>query len=284
MQYILSNDHIKLTVDTLGAEVVSVCVNGKERQWQNGNGTWSGHAPVLFPFCGNCSMIVDGILYRQPRHGFARKSQFELSMQDSSKLSFVLKSNESTKTIYPFDFIFTVEYALNEKGYLVSYKVYNPSENDIFFSCGGHESFALEDSLSSYCIDFELEEDIYYSKHNNEGQLTGEKIHVGKTRSLILDENFFSNSYTGIIEDIKSKVLVLRNIKTCKNQVKISLFDKNYLLLWRPEDAKMICVEPWLNLPDKVGEDNKEFSSKTGVLKVEQGESVCLTRSFEYFD
>ena len=59
MIYEFGNGTLKCKVSDLGAELVSVVHNGKERLWQNENGGWSGHAPILFPHCGKCTVNVD---------------------------------------------------------------------------------------------------------------------------------------------------------------------------------------------------------------------------------
>ena len=49
MTYQLSSGLLELEISSIGAELISVKKQGKERLWQNENGGWSGHAPVLFP-------------------------------------------------------------------------------------------------------------------------------------------------------------------------------------------------------------------------------------------
>ena len=54
----------------------------------------------------------------------------------------------------------------------------------------------------------------------------------------------------------------------------------SHLLLWRPEGANMICIEPWLTLPDHVGE-MKEFYEKEVVL-LKRGESAHFEQKIYY--
>ena len=49
MTYEFGSDVLRCEVSDIGAELVSVKLNGKERLWQNDNGGWDGHAPILFP-------------------------------------------------------------------------------------------------------------------------------------------------------------------------------------------------------------------------------------------
>ena len=54
MEFILENENLRVTVESHGAELVSV-VNkqtGAEMLWQADPAVWARHAPVLFPYCG----------------------------------------------------------------------------------------------------------------------------------------------------------------------------------------------------------------------------------------
>ena len=45
----------------------------------------------------------------------------------------------------------------------------------------------------------------------------------------------------------------------------------------------MICIEPWLNLTDPVGEELIEFKDKYGVINLMPGEEKVLVRENFYF-
>ena len=54
MQYSIENEILRLTVDTHGAEPVSVLhkPTGAELLWQGDPAVWGRHAPILFPYTG----------------------------------------------------------------------------------------------------------------------------------------------------------------------------------------------------------------------------------------
>ena len=54
MQFTIENDQLRVTVDSLGCEVVSVegKKDGCEYLWTGDPQFWSGHAPTMFPICG----------------------------------------------------------------------------------------------------------------------------------------------------------------------------------------------------------------------------------------
>ena len=52
MRYTIENEFIRLTVDSLGAEMVSVIdvATGREMLWCADPAVWNRHAPILFPY------------------------------------------------------------------------------------------------------------------------------------------------------------------------------------------------------------------------------------------
>lgn len=52
MRYSIENDTLRLTVDTHGAEAVSVIhkPTGAELLWSGDPSVWGRHAPILFPY------------------------------------------------------------------------------------------------------------------------------------------------------------------------------------------------------------------------------------------
>ena len=45
----------------------------------------------------------------------------------------------------------------------------------------------------------------------------------------------------------------------------------------------MICIEPWLNLPDPVG-DETDFREKKGIVLLKPGEEKTIQKTITYFD
>ena len=83
MQYSVENELLRLTVDTHGAEAVSVIhkPTGAELLWQADPAVWGRHAPILFPYTGKLTggnMIAKGMEYAGSQHGFARDVEHTL--------------------------------------------------------------------------------------------------------------------------------------------------------------------------------------------------------------
>ena len=282
MQYTLKKDNLEITADTYGGELVSVTLNGVERLRRTQTGEWNRYAPPLFPVCGHCEMLVEGKDYSIPTHGFASKKEFALKEKGENYLVFLLESDEETRKVYPFDFSFETKYEIQGNQLTISQTVKNVGEKPLYFSLGGHESYALDKPLSSYALIFEKEENFIHLFHNPKGYLTGEKKDYGKGRKLVLPVSFLRNSKTLIFSGLKSKSVRLQERRGEKKTIANITFEGfDTLLLWQDKGGEFICIEPWLNLPDTVGE-TKEFSEKKGVVKLGKNKKKTFIRTIEY--
>lgn len=282
METTLKSGNLEITATELGAELISVKHNGKERLWQNDNGSWSGHAPVLFPVCGACEVRVDGKVYDCPRHGFALNSKFTLVEQTENSLIYRLVSSLMSKEIYPYAFIFEVGYEIEDNQLIITYEVYNPQDKDLYYSCGGHDSFALEKGLENYELVFDKDEEFYSKLVDASGYLTGKDRLLGTGKILDLNSDLLENSNSICLDKLNSRSVTLREKVTGKEVVKVTFPGSEKLVLWHPNYSKMLCIEPWQNLPDIKGEDT-EFKDKDGVIKVAPFGRKNITRTIRYY-
>lgn len=281
MIYSIKNDKTEVKINSLGAEVRSVLHNGKERAWQNETGEWAGCAILLFPFAGFNRMIYDGVDFGIQKHGFCRNEEFELVRAEGDNITFVLKANERTKAVYPYDFEFFVKYAIIDNGYEVCYTIVNRDNREIPFACGGHESFALDGEVCDYYLEFDKDEKLDALVHDNGGFLTGDIKKYGEGKILQLEKDFTDNSATVIFGGINSRRATLRDKKTDEKIVEISFEGFANLLLWHPHGSKMLCIEPWQCLPSYAGEV-KEFKDREGVINLSEGCEITFARTITY--
>ena len=82
MQATIHNEFLTLTVDTHGAEAVSLKnAAGEEMLWQADPSIWARHAPILFPWTGKLTggaLVHEGKTYKGGQHGFARDLEHTL--------------------------------------------------------------------------------------------------------------------------------------------------------------------------------------------------------------
>ncbi len=281
MQYSIEKDNLKVTVESYGAEMVSVLYKGKERLWQNQTGDWAGHSPLLFPVCGHFGLTHNGKSYPITAHGFAKRTEFTLTDKTENSITLSMKASAETKKVYPFDFVFSVTYEISDDGLSVSYKVENPDVKPLYFACGGHDSFALDGEVDGYALAFDKEESLVHYYHDDGGYLSGGTHDFGKVKVFPLPKAFLQKGNTLIFKDLQSSKVTLQTLQgeklatltfdTCKN-----------VLLWRANNSPFICIEPWTNLPDLAGATDIEFSEKDGVLTVEPKSKKTVSRTIQY--
>ena len=280
MLYVIGNKHLSVAVDSLGAELNSVKKGGKELLWQNYDGSWDGHAPVLFPFCGHSAVKIDGKDYNAPAHGIVQRLEFSCDFQTSNELVLTLKSDAETKKVYPYDFSFSVRYCVRKTTLYIDYTVKNTGNSALYFGCGGHESFNIDGKLSQYSIEFEKEESLLRLFHDEEGYLTGESKVYPKSRFLRFKDVPVDNSETLIFKGVSSKWCKLVNNKG-ETVAETHFKGFNNVLFWRPDGAAVICMEPWSNLPDIKGEKT-DFRKKYGIKSLDAGAEKVIKRKIIY--
>ena len=271
MQYSIENNNIKAVVQTDGAELISVMKDGKERLWQNNGGGWDKHAPILFPFAGRVAVNIEGKNYPFIPHGFAKDCNFDVAEKDERRIILRLKSDEKTKTYYPYDFNFYITYTVIESGVQVDYRVENTGNQTLGYAIGGHHSFALNGSPKNYVLAFDKDEEFDCLQDEN-GVLNGKVKSLGCGRILSLETDLLSNGGSIILKGIKSRTVTLAEKDGLNEIAKISFTGFDNFVVWT-SDLQMVCLEPWMNLPDGVNDSKDDFLNKLGIEKVKPNNS-----------
>ena len=231
----------EMTIDQLGAEMRSfTTADGRDWLWRGSPDSWKSSAPVLFPAIGalkNGGATIDGQFYAVPRHGFAKFQMFELLEQKEDAISFILKQNEETKKVYPFDFALTVTYRFLENGFEACFAVENQTEREMPFLIGGHPGFNCPmntgEHFEDYVLYFEKEETVGTSLCNNEAHnLDGtEPIPFeADRRTLALKHADYDRLDTYVLCDLNSRSVDLIHKDTRKG-LRVS-FDMPVLAIW----------------------------------------------------
>lgn len=282
MQKILKACGAEGVVDTLGGELISYKAEGKEYIWVGDPAHWSGHAPVLFPFV---SALKDGKVKfggeeytMKAKHGFARKSEFELIEAGGRKAVFKLNSSEATLAQYPYEFELYVTHELNCGGYTTTYAVKNMGKDDMPFCIGGHPGFCADGTIEDYQLIFEKEEDcdLYYTDSSS---LYSEEYKAQRR----IEGSVFDLRYA----DFDADALIATGLKSsrvkliCKNTGKGIEFDYTgfpVLVLWSPpkKQSPFICLEPWVGLPAMPGESGN-FEDKPYAVVLPAGEEYSVS-------
>ncbi|MDE5697535.1 MAG: aldose 1-epimerase family protein [Lachnospiraceae bacterium] len=258
--YSLENAQIKVSVDTLGAELKSLkkVSTGTEYMWDAAPEYWKRTSPVLFPIVGslnNGSYRCDGKEYPMSQHGFARDMEFEPVQQTGDELKFVLRATEETKAKYPFDFELELGYRLRENNLVVSWKVTNRDSREMYFSIGGHPAFMCPIDKKGVQTDYKVLFDV-------SDKVTSGIIGSGGTLSARTKEYRLDNGMMDITADLFDEdALIIEDnqahkVALCSPEGQPYLtvsFDAPLFGLWSPakKNAPFICIEPWYGRCDR---------------------------------
>jgi galactose mutarotase-like enzyme len=282
MIYQITSGNSVAKVSTKGGELVSFINNNVEYVWGGDPKYWSGQAPVLFPTVGsliNRETEINGIIYQMKKHGFARKSEFELINQTEDSICFSLKSNKDTLLCYPFEFELRVIHTVFKFGFKTEYKVINNDKTDILFGIGGHTGFNCplfeNTQFTDYSIIFEQTETgpVYYTRTNDCDGVIHREDRVAKlegNKELKLEYSLFDRDVI-IIDNIRSHFIKLVNKENGKGfEFKMNGFKS--LGLWTPpfKKAPFICIEPWTVSPD-FSDNSGKFIEKPYITKLPIG-------------
>lgn len=281
MIYEFGSDVLRCQVSTLGAELISVVHNGKERLWQNESGYWNGHAPILFPYGGNCAVMVDGVLYPEQKHGFISAQRFSLHEKTADSVTLCFSSNEETRRLYPFDFSLFVTYLVAGNCLKITYKAVNDGQRTMYAGFGCHESYALDVEAEDCEVVFEKEEKLLsLMASGDNGKLTGETVDLGEGKVLPLPKRLLNPT---VILQTNSRAVSLRKRGEEKLLARVSYPDFSNLLIWAVKRGKMVCIEPWQNLPDEDQKAPQELCKKQGLTAIAAGETLTAFHEITYF-
>jgi galactose mutarotase-like enzyme len=127
-----------------GAEPVSWRVGGRELLWNGDPAHWDRSAPILFPVVGASvggAVLVEGVAYPMPQHGFARDSLFAVVERRPDAVRLRLTDDERTREHYPFAFALDVTLTLGPDTLTVAFEVSNPGAAALPYALGFHPAF-----------------------------------------------------------------------------------------------------------------------------------------------
>ena len=277
----ISNEFVTAVFSEIGAELKSLKCNDKEYIWNGDPAFWTGSSPVLFPICSGLKddeFIYDGKAYTMPKHGFARRSTFEVETVDANTATFLLSSKNCPRDNYPFEYEFRIIYTLTGKKLNVEYNIRNLTDGDMYFSVGAHEAYYCPEGIEAYEIIFNEKENL--DAYQLEGPLLSfnTKSYGQDTRILSLNSSLFENDCL-IFKNLNSNCVVLHN-KITDQEIKVDFEGFPYLLVWTVPKAPFICIEPWCGITDNVN-TTKQLQEKEGIQKLTKGGSFYRIHSFE---
>lgn len=278
MNYQISNEDIKVTISSLGAELQSIRKDGAEYLWNGDGRFWPERSPILFPYVGRFTegkYLLNGKIYEMDIHGFARKLPYTAAEQEKDRITFRLWDNKETYQAYPYHFMLDIIYALQGHTIEITYCVHNRSKETMYFGIGGHTEFALpfDEGLdfTDYYLEFGGIARPERVGHTQSCFLSGidQEFPLEDGKTLRLSHNLFDEDAI-VLRHMADQV----TLKSDKGKRKVTVFYPQlpYLGLWHVPrvEAPYLCIEPWTSLPSRQ-DVIEEFRYKSDLIRLSPG-------------
>ena len=259
MQATIHNEFLTLTVDTLGAEAVSLKnAAGEELLWQADPAVWKRHAPILFPWTGKLpggTFTHGGKTYKGGQHGFARDLEHTLLRAEGDTIELELRSDDAIKA---------------ER-----------------FPIGYHPAFRIPFDADHTTTDYEFrfdqpESPMILDAYPN-GLLTGRCGYRWKNVSAIpLTDDLFAND-SFCMAGLRTGTLGIYEKDTGRHIV-CNVEGYPYSLIWSApaKPVRFVCIEPWQSLPGAEN-DPQAWTERAAAACLAPGQhwATTLSTTFE---
>lgn len=277
----ISNGHVTVTIDSMGAQLMSLALAGSEYLWQGDPRWWAKRAPILFPIVGSlrggCAVSTQGEI-SLGRHGFARDVEHEVVAQDESSVTFEIRDTPQTREKFPYAFRLNMTYALTGEASLTqTFRVENTGDVTLPFSVGGHPAFNVpapgtaNERFADYEIAFTEAWTCEAPKIAEGGLLTYDTaaLAVDHSDTMPLTHELFADDAV-MLTDVPGGTLTLRS-RVSGHGVRIDFADFKYIGIWSAlGDAPFVALEPWTAHATLTSEDDV-FEHKRDITLLEPG-------------
>ena len=281
----ISNGQLCAEVDSFGAQLMSIKLDGREYLWQGNPKWWNKRAPILFPMIGslrnNKARCANGEC-NMARHGIARIVEHEIVDSGLDFVTFRLQSDDESKKLYPFDFDLEVSYHLLDSNKLEQkFVVKNTGKVLLPFSVGGHPAFNVplcdNECFEDYELCFQKTWECNSPTITEEGLLdlefTTDLLNGDKT--IKMDHHLFDEDAM-IFMDVPQNSVKL--VGPSGHGVCIHHEGFKYLGVWSAlGEAPFVAIEPWTGHSTACTEDDV-FEHKANMILLAPGRTD--TRSF----
>ena len=280
----IAKGRVTAAVDSAGAQLMSLTLDGGEYLWQRDERFWPRCAPVLFPIVGNIrndrADSAQGEI-KFGRHGLARNYEHDLIARGDDSLTYELVSSDDTRAKYPYDFCLRMSYRIVDDALEQEFYVENTGDVTLPFVVGGHPAFNVpapgdDADFSAYCLKFAKAWSYTSPTISTETGLLDWQDRfelLDDSDTLPLTHELFDVD-TLTFEDVPERTVTLTGPAGHGMRVDFDGFD--YLGVWSAPNAPFVALEPWCGTATRTDEDDV-FEHKQGMMFLAPGESITKT-------
>ncbi len=287
----IGKDSLLATIDSEGAQLISLSLDGKEYLWQRDETWWPRSAPILFPIVG---VLKDGMAQsaqgpvKLSRHGIARTFEHEVAQVDDTHVTYTLCSSEKSREAFPFDFRLNMTYRIEDGALYQTFAVTNTGDVNLPFTLGGHPAFNVPapgctDSFDEYWLEFKKPWTFAVPAISEEGihDFAQRTAVLENESKLLLTHDLFERLLTLTLEDVPENTV--RLVGPEGHGVEVDFDGFGYLGVWSAEGrAPFVAVEPWCGVAAAT-DDTGVFEEKRGIITLAPGQSIEKTFSMRPF-
>ena len=293
----ISNGSLTASIDTMGAQLMSLRKGESEYLWQGDSNWWPRRAPILFPIVG---VLKDGKAESAEgtvslvRHGLARLNQFEVVEQSTSSVTLQLKSTEETRKSYPYAFELKLIFSVAGDTLTQTYEVTNTGNVVLPFTLGAHPAFNIPipgveaASLDQYHLSFTRSWTSYGPSITDEGlcnYATPQRL-VVDSDTLELSWELIDREKTITLEDVPDRRITLTTNAEASSEahgIQMDFEGFDYLGIWSAAPGcPFVALEPWCGIADTVDTDGV-FEHKPGIICLDPEQSIAKTLNIKVF-
>lgn len=316
----LRHGRLSVAVDPMGAQLLSLQLDGCEYLWQGDPRFWARRAPVLFPVVGS---LRDGRAESAQgpcvmgRHGIARNYEHAVvdRAADGSSVTFELRDSAETRAAYPYSFKLNMTYVITGEATLSqTFRVTNTGDATLPFCVGGHPAFnvpvgaspqgacaaegepcggsdaarvplsaAAGEAFEDYVLKFVRPWSCTLPVIGEDGLMSWDNAFECPQGSDTVALTHASFAHDALMfTDVPDSVLTLLGTKT-GHGVRVEFPGFPYIGVWSAaNDAPFVALEPWSGHTTAHDEDDV-FERKAGMTLLAPGETSERTFSITLF-
>ncbi len=275
---------LSITVDSFGAQLMSMMFAGGEYLWQRDPRFWGKSAPTLFP---NIGVVRDdrvetaqGTAHLR-QHGVARWLEHALVERTATRATYLLESSEETLRDFPFHFALETSYTIVPPATVVhTFRVVNTGAVDLPFNIGSHPAYNLPmpgaegERFEDYEVRFTRPWSPVVPVVLDDTKLMDYSRAYrpfSASDRLALDHSLFDHDNL-MFEHVPGSTIELVGTKSGRG-LRFDFADFPYLAIWSPAgEAPFLSVEPWTGHATAIHEDDV-FEHKAGTIILRPGQA-----------